>query len=204
MSIKYAILGLLAEAPNHGYAVHAAFEERLSDFWELNYGQVYQILTVLEREGLITGRDERVGKRPPRKVYSATSRGQAALHNWLLGAGDRRRPFRDEFYVRFLFADATNSETLAAMIDAEIARCRERLADLTDRRDSTPKAQPNSYVPRLFAAAAVRHAEADLESLQECKATVLQLLRVTPEPRARAKSGSGVTRAASGKAGARA
>ena len=204
MSIKYALLGLLAESPNHGYAVHAAFEERLSDFWELNYGQVYQILTVLEREGLITGRDERVGKRPPRKVYSAPARGQAALHNWLLGAGDRRRPFRDEFYVRFLFADATDSETLCAMIDAEIARCRARLADLTDRRDATPQAQPNCYVPRLFAAAAVRHAEADLESALDCKVTVMQLLRATPEPRARTKSSSGVGRAATGKSAIRA
>lgn len=203
MSIKYAILGLLAEAPNHGYAVHAAFEERLSDFWELNYGQVYQILTVLEREGLISGRDERVGKRPPRKVYSATPRGHTALRNWLLGSSDRRRPFRDEFYVRFLFADPNDINTLCAMIDAEIARCRERLADLTDRRDAAPKAQPGSYVPRLFAAAAVRHAEADLASLQDCKVTVLQLLRATPEPRGRTKTGAPLSRSATGKAASR-
>src|SRR6266404_9797793 len=83
MSIKYAILGLLAERPSHGYAVHASFEARLSDFWELNYGQVYQVLGLLEREGLIAGEDDRVGKRPPKKVYSVTSRGRIALRNWL-------------------------------------------------------------------------------------------------------------------------
>ena len=163
MSIKYAILGLLAEQPRHGYAVHAVFEQRLSDFWELNYGQVYQVLTSLEREGLIAGQDERVGKRPPRKVYSVTSRGQSALRNWLLGPSDRRRPFRDDFYVRFLFADHADLTSLCAMIDAEIVRCRERLAELTDRRDAAPKSLPGSYVPSLFNGAAVRHAEADLK-----------------------------------------
>jgi DNA-binding PadR family transcriptional regulator len=69
MSIKYAMLGLLAEQPNHGYAIHAAFEERLGDFWELNYGQVYQVLHLLEGEGLIAGQSQRRGKRPRRRVH---------------------------------------------------------------------------------------------------------------------------------------
>ena len=68
MSIKHAILGLIAEEARHGYAVRTAFEERLGDFWELNYGQVYQVLTTLEREALITGCDERVGRRPVRRT----------------------------------------------------------------------------------------------------------------------------------------
>ena len=51
MSIKHAVLGLLAETPRHGYAVRTAFEECLGDFWELNYGQIYQVLAALEAGG---------------------------------------------------------------------------------------------------------------------------------------------------------
>jgi hypothetical protein len=72
------VLGLIAERPRHGYAVRAAFEERLSDFGELNYGQVYQMLMVLEREGLIVGAHERVEKRTPRTVSSITASATSA------------------------------------------------------------------------------------------------------------------------------
>jgi DNA-binding PadR family transcriptional regulator len=172
MSIKYAILGLLAERPNHGYAIRAVFEERLSDFWELNYGQVYQVLTGLEGEGLIGGRDERVGKRPQKKVYSVTSRGRTALANWLACSRYQRRPFRDDFYVRLMFADQTDREGVCSMLDAEFARGRERLAALIDRRDAATDRE--SLVPRFFAAAAVLHAEADLEALRQCRAALVE------------------------------
>jgi len=188
MSIKYAVLGLLAERANHGYALHAAFEERLSDFWELNYGQVYQVLTVLEREGLIAGRDERVGKRPPRKVYSVTPRGRAALGNWLVEPRDRPRPFRDDFYVRLLFAKQGDRDGLYSMVDAEIATRRQRLAELIDRREAASNAAPESLVPRFFVAAAVLHVEADLEALKQCRAALIQLDQAAPKQCAEGKA----------------
>ena len=169
MSIKYAVLGLLAESPLHGYAVHSQFEERLSDFWELNYGQVYQVLTLLEREEFVAARDERVGKRPTRKVYAVTAKGRAALSAWIARRIERRRPFRDDFYVRLLFVDKEDPARMRELVDAELANCRERLAELVDRRDRYARTGAVSLASRLFAKAAVLHAEADLEALRECR-----------------------------------
>jgi len=73
-------------------------------------------------------------------------------------------------------------------------RCRERLAQLTDRRDATANGSPESFVPRLFAAAAVRHAEADFEALKECKSVVIQFKQAAPLPCAQDKSGASPAR----------
>ncbi len=172
MSIKYAVLGLIAEGSKHGYAIRAEFEERIGDFWELNYGQVYQVLTALEKEHLIIGRDGRVGKRPQRKVYSISEKGHTALDAWLQRPPSRRRPFRDDFYVRLLFADHSNLASLQAMLSAQIAACQEHLAELVDRDEANVGTTSESAVRRLFTKAAIMHAEADLKALEVCRVTL--------------------------------
>ena len=167
MSIKHAVLGLIAEEPRHGYAVRAAFEERLGDFWELNYGQVYQVLTVLEQEGLIVGADERIGKRPPRTVYSITAKGRQALRRWLEHPISRKQPFRDEFYVRLLFASQADPKLIADMLTRQIRRCRERIAELAEREGDGPAVPTDIHA--FFRKAAILHAEADLEALTICQ-----------------------------------
>ncbi len=176
MSIKHAVLGLLRERPMHGYAVRAAFEERLGHFWELNYGQVYQVLTTLEQEGLVAGTDERVGRRPTRKVYAISGKGYDALQSWLV----RRpvfRPFRDDFYIRLLFTDPSEQELVGNMIEDQLQASQEHLAALIDRRASESGVSTSgarSPATFLFAQAAVLHAKADIEALELCRKTLLK------------------------------
>jgi DNA-binding PadR family transcriptional regulator len=172
VSIKYAILGLLREQTSHGYAVRAAFEERLGDVWELNYGQVYQVLTALEQEGLILASDERVGKRPPRRVYSISPKGRDALRKWLLQPSLRRRPYRDDFYLRLLFAAEWEPDLVRGMIEDEGRRCREQLAALTDQAGLAEGDGTEATVRWLFTKAASLHAEADVKALELCRAVL--------------------------------
>ena len=44
MSIKFAILALLAERPRHGYQIKSEFDRRTNHSWPLNIGQVYTCL----------------------------------------------------------------------------------------------------------------------------------------------------------------
>ncbi|TMF78915.1 MAG: helix-turn-helix transcriptional regulator, partial [Chloroflexi bacterium] len=53
MSLRYGVLGLLAEEPLHGYEVKNRFEALLGGTWEVNIGQVYTTLQRLERDGLV-------------------------------------------------------------------------------------------------------------------------------------------------------
>ena len=51
--LKYALLGILAERPRHGYDLKVAFEGAFGGTWPLNIGQVYTTLGRLDRDGLV-------------------------------------------------------------------------------------------------------------------------------------------------------
>src|SRR5260370_9914290 len=53
LSLKYGVLGLLAEEPLHGYEVKNRFEAMLGGTWEVNIGQIYTTLQRLARDGLV-------------------------------------------------------------------------------------------------------------------------------------------------------
>src|SRR5438128_11022545 len=83
MSIKYAILGLLADRPLHGYELKAAYEAELVPATQLNYGQVYTTLERLARDGLVAHEVVSQTERPDKKVYALTREGRRALQEWL-------------------------------------------------------------------------------------------------------------------------
>jgi DNA-binding PadR family transcriptional regulator len=57
---KYAILGILALAPQTGYELKQFIERSLSAFWQESYGQLYPTLKLLVSEGLAIMDEERV------------------------------------------------------------------------------------------------------------------------------------------------
>ena len=169
MSIKYAVLGLIAEEPRHGYAVRAAFEERLGDFWELNYGQIYQVLSALEADGLIAGSDERVGRRPTRRIFAATAQGRVELRRWIEQPLSRRTHYRDEFYVRLLFVSQYEPALLETMLSNQIKRGETHLRGLIDQRGPATHDSAEATARYLFREAAILHAESDLQALHLCQ-----------------------------------
>ena len=55
MSVRNAILGLLAQRPRHGYDLRAAFEAVVGgdEIWEVKPAQIYTTLERLEQAGLV-------------------------------------------------------------------------------------------------------------------------------------------------------
>jgi DNA-binding PadR family transcriptional regulator len=103
MSVKHALLGILSERDRHGYELKSAFDERVGEFWGLNYGQIYITLDHLEREGLVERRNEPQNKRPERKIYHVTAEGRRELESWLVRPVARTRALRDELFIKLLF-----------------------------------------------------------------------------------------------------
>ena len=83
MSLRFVILGVLAEQPLHGYAIQAALEERFGELCDPAFGDAYRVLAALSRDGLVTVSTARIGRRPRRKVYTPTAAGRRALVAWL-------------------------------------------------------------------------------------------------------------------------
>ena len=85
---ELAILGLVAEAPRHGYEIEQLIESRGMRNWtEVGFSSIYYILSKLESRGWISSQPQpAAGRGPTRKVYSILPLGQAAWHQATLVA----------------------------------------------------------------------------------------------------------------------
>ncbi|MET9292186.1 PadR family transcriptional regulator [Streptomyces sp. NPDC003077] len=81
MSLRHAVLGLLAEAPASGYDLMKLFDATLANVWPATQSQVYGELGKLTTSGLAV-----VASHGPRgrKEYAITDEGLAELRRWLI------------------------------------------------------------------------------------------------------------------------
>jgi len=103
MSLKFALLGLLAESPKYGYEIKRQFEGALGNAWSVSYGQLYPTLRRLSEQGWVTKRTEPGKKAAEKNIYSVTDRGRRKLEEWLLKPVRSTYRVKDEFTLRFLF-----------------------------------------------------------------------------------------------------
>jgi PadR family transcriptional regulator, regulatory protein AphA len=80
MSLRYALVGLLASRPSSGYELTKRFAVSMAHVWPARHSQIYPELGRLVADGLIEQTDE--GPRG-RKTYAATPAGVAALRDWM-------------------------------------------------------------------------------------------------------------------------
>ena len=102
MSVRHALLALLAEGPKYGLKLRQEFEERTGEVWPLNVGQVYTTLQRLERDGLVES--DGVADEGPQKSFRITAKGTDELADWLQTPPDLSSPPRDELVIKVLVA----------------------------------------------------------------------------------------------------
>lgn len=100
MSMRHAVLGLLAEGPRHGYELKGALEEELLPLTPVNFGQVYSTLDRLQRDGLLTHEEVAQGERPDKKVYTLTKAGRAELGSWMASPSVPALDLRNETFLK--------------------------------------------------------------------------------------------------------
>jgi DNA-binding PadR family transcriptional regulator len=171
MSIKYAILGILAEGDLHGYELKSSFDEKVGEFWSLNYGQIYSTLDRLEREELVTHDRQAQERRPDRKIFSITRQGRNELENWLSTPVTKVRALRDEFFVKLVFMDKSNSGPVLELIEKQKVLYLKHMNRLTQRKVALKaKAKElDGLVTDLLMDAGLFHAEADIKWLTLCE-----------------------------------
>ena len=104
MSVRHALLALLAEGPKYGLQLREEFEARTGEVWPLNVGQVYTTLQRLERDGLASAESDDAAQDGPQKIYRITADGEAELAGWLRTPPDMASPPRDELVMKVLVA----------------------------------------------------------------------------------------------------
>jgi DNA-binding PadR family transcriptional regulator len=102
VSVRHALLALLADGPEFGLRLRQEFEARTGEVWPLNVGQVYATLQRLEREGHIESDD--TGRDGAQKRYRISDRGRHELDRWLRTPPDAGPPPRDELVIKIQVA----------------------------------------------------------------------------------------------------
>jgi DNA-binding PadR family transcriptional regulator len=106
MSLRHALLGLLADRTASGYDLLKLFDTSLANVWPATQSQIYAELNKLADAGLITVAAE--GPRG-RKQYAITDEGLAELRRWLTETEPQRNA-RSEVLLRVFFLGAVSRD----------------------------------------------------------------------------------------------
>ena len=80
MSLRHALLNLLADEPKSGYDLARLFSVSMANVWPAQHSQIYPELAKLLADGLI----QQTGEGPRgRRIYQTTPEGLAELRSWL-------------------------------------------------------------------------------------------------------------------------
>lgn len=149
-TLELAVLGLLHDAPMHGYELRKHLNALLGWGRVLSYGTLYPCLKTLGRAGYIVADDsvdEVVRGRRPKTVYRLTAEGKEHFTQALGDAGPAA--WDDEnFGVRFAFFARTDAPTRVRILEGRRSRLEERLERV---RSSTQRSRErtDSYTREL-------------------------------------------------------
>jgi DNA-binding PadR family transcriptional regulator len=128
-ALELAVLGLLHDAPMHGYELRKQLNSLLGWGRVLSYGTLYPCLKALGKAGYIVA-DDPVGVpargRRARIVYKLTAEGKERFTQSLEESGPATWD-DDNFGVRFAFFARTDSPTRVRILEGRRSRLEDRL-----------------------------------------------------------------------------
>jgi PadR family transcriptional regulator AphA len=127
MSLRHALLGLLAEHPFSGYDMMKMFDTSLANVWPATQSQLYGELNKLAADGQVEVSAE--GPRG-RKEYALTESGRTELQEWLLSP-EHTQVMRSEQLLRTFFLGNLNKEQGLAFLDGVATRHAGEIAALS-------------------------------------------------------------------------
>ena len=186
MSVRHAILGLLAQRPRHGYDLRAAFSAVVGgdENWDVKPAQIYTTLERLGEAGLIEcTSDMGEGAEPGRRIYAITPQGDAVLREWF-ASGVVPEHQRDEFFVKLMTALVSGEADTGRLVQTQRATLYQELHAATTLRDNY---NPHTEMAQiLLLDKSIMHLEADLRWLDFAELRLEEVKRQPlPEPEMR-------------------
>ncbi len=185
MSVRNAILGLLAQRPRHGYEIRTAFEAIVGgeQNWEVKPAQIYTTLSRLEEGGLVAQTAVEQAGGPEKHIYAITSSGRRELESWFNGWVDGE-PQRDEFFLKLMLCLATGEADPYRVIQVQRAHLYQELHNVTTQRQELDPREELAQI--LLLDKVIMHLEADLRWLDMVESRLDDIRRSPPpEPEAR-------------------
>jgi len=182
MSVPKAFLVLLSERPMNGYQLRAEFESRTGATWPLNIGQAYTTLQRLERDGLVTSRQE-----ADSEVFELTRGGADAVRAWWESPVARSRPARDELAIKLTLAVTAVGVDVTQVVQRQRTESMRMLHEYTRLKVDAREDGASDRVWLLLLDSLIFQAEAEIRWLDHVEATVM---RDSGAARRRAVSGA--------------
>ncbi|WP_019548100.1 PadR family transcriptional regulator [Streptomyces sulphureus] len=134
--LEFAVLGLLREAPMHGYELRKRLNTSLGVFRAFSYGSLYPCLKALVQRGWLAEESPAAAEGPQsaaisgrraKIVYRLTAEGKEHFEELLTQSGPDA--WEDEhFGVRFAFFGQTSRDVRMRVLEGRRTRLEERLA----------------------------------------------------------------------------
>jgi DNA-binding PadR family transcriptional regulator len=182
LTVKHALLGLLAEHARHGYELYRAFEAIAGgdSNWDLKPAQVYNTLERMAEAGWVEcASDLGEGGEPSRRVYAITSSGRQALADWF-ATGVAPEHQRDSFYIKLMVSLVSKVGDPYRILITQRSFIFQRLHAVTQQRNELDSRVELAQV--LLLDKVIMHLEADLRWLDFVEARLDEIKR-QPRPR---------------------
>jgi PadR family transcriptional regulator AphA len=127
MSLRHAMLGLLAAEPATGYELTRKFDKSLRNAWHASHSQIYPELAKLEDEGLVEVIAE--GARNSR-TWALTDAGRQELRHWLVEVEPSRQQRSESALRAFLAPRLLEPGDARAALERDLRDVRAQLEQL--------------------------------------------------------------------------
>lgn len=117
---EWACLGLLYEAPAHGFAIAAELrpDADVGRVWSLSRPLTYRAIDQLVERGLVAPvKSERSGSGPNRTVLAATREGRSRFREWLRSPVLHLRDLRSELLLKLVLAQRCGIDPGSMLVD---------------------------------------------------------------------------------------
>ncbi len=129
MSLRFALLGLLAVEPASGYDLKRAINRSTYFIWNATGPQIYNTLHKLREEGCITSRSLAQDGKPNKQIHTITARGRTRLEEFM-SEPIQASVTRDEVLLRIFFGNFAGKKVIRRELGSYLQRIRHECAYL--------------------------------------------------------------------------
>jgi len=160
MERELLLLGLLRQHDMYGYQINELIDAHLGSSIDLTKPTAYRLLHNMAEQGWISYHEEKVGKRPTRRIYSITEIGEVKFQEMLKSCLGQHGPVEITSTICMAFLDTLPLEEVLPLLER-------RRATIEELIDSMKSDQSHHGAFQLTIDHQIRHLETDLDWLSE-------------------------------------
>jgi PadR family transcriptional regulator AphA len=166
MSLRFALLGLLAVQPASGYDLKRAINRSTYFIWNATGPQIYNTLHNLREDGYITSKALAQTGKPDKQIHTITTSGRAALKTFM-GEPIHASVTRDEVLLRIFFGNFANGKTIRRELEAYLDRIGQERATM-EATEARINAHPGGrHEARRFQLLSLRIKVAQIRAMEQ-------------------------------------